>query len=81
MSVASFETFGSGSFGGPLGVRWVVVVLWGSGGEGGEGGLGGPEALLLAKLIVICFPFVHIGTGDPGQRSGCVITDVIGICI
>ena len=42
MSVASFETFGSGSFGGPLGgpvgfggplgVRWVLVVLWGSGG-------------------------------------------------
>ena len=24
--VASFETFGSGSFGGPLGVRWVLVV-------------------------------------------------------
>ena len=42
MYVASFETFGSGSFGGPLGgpvgfggllgVRWVLVVLWGSGG-------------------------------------------------
>ena len=42
--VASFETFGSGSFGGPLegpvgfggplGVRWVLVVLWGSGGGG-----------------------------------------------
>ena len=26
LSVASFETFGSGSFGGPLGVRWVLVV-------------------------------------------------------
>ena len=43
--VASFETFGSGSFGGPLGgpvgfggplgVRWVLVVLLGSGGGGG----------------------------------------------
>ena len=45
MYVASFETFGSGSFGGPLegpvgfggplGVRWVLVVLLGSGGGGG----------------------------------------------
>ena len=44
--VASFETFGSGSFGGPLGgsvgfggplgVRWVLVVLWGSGGKIGK---------------------------------------------
>ena len=43
--VASFETFGSGSFGGPLrgpvgfggplGVRWVLVVLWGRGGPAG----------------------------------------------
>ena len=39
--VASFETFGSGSFGGPLGVQWVLVVLWGSGGKIGRGGEGG----------------------------------------
>ena len=26
MFEASFETFGSGSFGGPLGVRWVLVA-------------------------------------------------------
>ena len=41
--VASFETFGSGSFGGPLeglvgfggplGVRWVLLVLWWSSGR------------------------------------------------
>ena len=38
MCVASFETFGSGSFGGPLGVRWVLVVLrWSSGGPVGFG--------------------------------------------
>ena len=30
--VFSFESFGSGSFGGPLGGPWVLVVLWGSGG-------------------------------------------------
>ena len=52
MFVASFETFGSGSFGGPLGgpvgfggplrVRWVLVVIlwWCSGGPVGEGGGG-----------------------------------------